>query len=236
MFYGNIFAMKLVIHIVLCLSNLHLFINSQNTCDNPEKTIDFKTDRDGCRSKIREQSNYNYWKDYGVKHLRQQNVEKNIKKAKNIILFIGDGMNIDSVTGGRIEAGRQKSMNTAKGCGEEYEQFIESFPFTGLSKTYSVDAQTPDSASTATALFTGVKAPYLTVGMMGSYSASKRTGIMGWVGSFIMSRKFGIDPRMLKSRCLGYFWADKTKKSEIFRFLGPSQAKIPFLVNISKIF
>ena len=48
------------------------------------------------------------------------------------------------------------------------------------------------------------------------------------IGSFIMSRKFGSDPIMLKSRCLGYFWADKTRKSEIFGFLGPSQAKMPF--------
>ena len=48
------------------------------------------------------------------------------------------------------------------------------------------------------------------------------------LGSFIMSRKFGSDPIMLKSRCLGYFWADKTRKSEIFGFLGPSQAKMPF--------
>ena len=43
-----------------------------------------------------------------------------------------------------------------------------------------------------------------------------------------MSRKFGSDPIMLKSRCLGYFWADKARKSEIFGFLGSSQAKMPF--------
>ena len=59
-----------------------------------------------------------------------------------------------------------------------YEQFIESFPFTGLSKTYSVDAQTPDSASTATAIFTGVKAPYLTVGLQGAHSADVKSSFL----------------------------------------------------------
>jgi alkaline phosphatase len=34
---------------------------------------------------------------------------------------------------------------------------FESFPNFGLSKTYNVDKQVPDSAGTATALFTGIK-------------------------------------------------------------------------------
>jgi alkaline phosphatase len=73
-------------------------------------------------------------------------------KAKNVILFIGDGMGIGTVTAARILAGQNKGQS-----GEENRLSFEYFPFTGLSKTYNVDAQTPDSAGTMTAIITGVK-------------------------------------------------------------------------------
>ena len=73
-------------------------------------------------------------------------------KAKNIILFIGDGMGVSTITAARILDGQNKGLS-----GEENSLSFESFPFTGLSKTYNVDAQTPDSAGTMTAIVTGVK-------------------------------------------------------------------------------
>jgi alkaline phosphatase len=72
--------------------------------------------------------------------------------AKNVILFVGDGMGISTVTAARIYAGQQQGMS-----GEENLLSFEKFPFTGLSKTYNVDAQTPDSAGTMTAMMSGVK-------------------------------------------------------------------------------
>ena len=72
--------------------------------------------------------------------------------AKNIILFVGDGMGISTVTAARILDGQLKGQP-----GEENQLSFDKFPFTGLSKTYNVDAQTPDSAGTMTAMMSGVK-------------------------------------------------------------------------------
>lgn len=72
--------------------------------------------------------------------------------AKNIILFVGDGMSISTVTAARILAGQQQGNN-----GEENLLSFEQMPFAGLIKTYNTNQQTPDSAGTASALMTGVK-------------------------------------------------------------------------------
>ncbi|MCL1126630.1 alkaline phosphatase [Shewanella surugensis] len=72
--------------------------------------------------------------------------------ANNIILFIGDGMGISTVTAARILDGQLKGQT-----GEENILSFESFPYVGLSKTFNTDAQTPDSAGTMTAMMTGVK-------------------------------------------------------------------------------
>ncbi|WP_298913192.1 alkaline phosphatase [uncultured Algimonas sp.] len=72
--------------------------------------------------------------------------------AKNVILFIGDGMGISTVTAARIFEGQQRGMT-----GEENQLSWEAFPHTALSKTYNTNQQVPDSAGTATAMYTGVK-------------------------------------------------------------------------------
>jgi alkaline phosphatase len=72
--------------------------------------------------------------------------------AKNVILFIGDGMGVSTITASRIYDGQQKG-----GHGEENSLSFEKLPYLALSKTYSVDQQTPDSAPTMTAMVTGVK-------------------------------------------------------------------------------
>jgi alkaline phosphatase len=73
-------------------------------------------------------------------------------KAKNIILFIGDGMGISTLTAARIFEGQQKGAS-----GEENRLSFEEFPFSALSKTYSANQQTSDSAPTMSAIMTGVK-------------------------------------------------------------------------------
>ncbi len=81
-------------------------------------------------------------------------------RAKNVILFVGDGMGVSTVTAARILEGQQKGME-----GEENNLSIDLFPFTGLAKTYNVDAQTPDSAGTMTAMMTGVKTDVGVIGV-----------------------------------------------------------------------
>ena len=71
---------------------------------------------------------------------------------RNVILFIGDGMGVSTVTAARILAGQ-----LAGGTGEEHSLSFESFPHVALVKTYNTDMQVPDSAGTMTAMITGQK-------------------------------------------------------------------------------
>ncbi len=79
-------------------------------------------------------------------------VTPNTNKAKNVILFVADGMGPTTVTAARIFDGQKKGM-----AGEENVLSFERFPYVALAKTYNTDAQTPDSAGTMTAMVTGVK-------------------------------------------------------------------------------
>lgn len=73
--------------------------------------------------------------------------------AKNVILFVGDGMGVATLTAARILEGQRQGRP-----GEENRLSFETFPHVALSKTYSWDQQTADSAPTMTALITGHKA------------------------------------------------------------------------------
>ncbi|CAK6968789.1 alkaline phosphatase%2C intestinal, tandem duplicate 1 isoform X1 [Scomber scombrus] len=81
-------------------------------------------------------------------------------QAKNIILFLGDGMGVSTVSAARILQGQMEGK-----AGEETMLTMDTFPYVALSKTYSVDKQVADSASTATAYHCGVKANAKTVGL-----------------------------------------------------------------------
>lgn len=93
----------------------------------------------------------------------------NTNYAKNVIIFVGDGMSPDTITASRIYR-----------AGETSSLAWEHFPHIGILKTYNTDKQVPDSASTATALFGGVKTNYQVVGLdmnvpMGNCTASLNT-------------------------------------------------------------
>ncbi len=76
----------------------------------------------------------------------------NNRRARNVIIFIGDGMGVSTLTAGRIFEGQQLGLD-----GESYIAEMDRLPHTALVKTYSHDAQVPDSAPTATAIVAGVK-------------------------------------------------------------------------------
>ena len=80
-------------------------------------------------------------------------LQDNTGRARNVIIFVGDGMGISTQTAARILEGQLKGKT-----GEENRLSFETLPYSALSKTYSWDQQTSDSAPTATALFTGFKA------------------------------------------------------------------------------
>ncbi len=96
----------------------------------------------------------------------QKDIQNQRGAAKNVILFVGDGMGISTVTAARILDGQNKGM-----LGEENRLSFGTFPFTGLAKTYNVNAQTPDSAGTMTAMMTGVKTD---IGVLGVDEDVKR--------------------------------------------------------------
>ena len=73
-------------------------------------------------------------------------------RAKNVIVFLGDGMSLTTVAAARILEGQRQGRP-----GEENRLAWEDFPYTGLSRTYNTDSQTPDSAGTMSAIATGVK-------------------------------------------------------------------------------
>lgn len=103
------------------------------------------------------------WYESGKAAVAQNaKLKRNSRKAKNVILFIGDGMGVSTVTAARILAGQQPNIVDASitkegSSGEENALSFELFPHLALSKTYSANQQTSDSAPTMTAMVTGVK-------------------------------------------------------------------------------
>ncbi|KAK7094252.1 alkaline phosphatase-like [Littorina saxatilis] len=80
--------------------------------------------------------------------------------AKNVIMFLGDGMGLTTVTAGRILAGQLQGKN-----GEEHRLMLK-FPIDdAFSKTYNVDHQKPVFALTVTELLCGVKTNMGTIGV-----------------------------------------------------------------------
>ncbi len=73
-------------------------------------------------------------------------------RAKNVILFVGDGMGVSTVTAARILEGQMRDTD-----GVSNLLAFEEFPYSAFSKTYSHDSQVADSAATATAMMTGMK-------------------------------------------------------------------------------
>ncbi|KAH8592327.1 putative alkaline phosphatase H [Bisporella sp. PMI_857] len=87
------------------------------------------------------------------------------KKAKNVILFIGDGMTTNMITAARLIG--HKSING------KYQSTMQmdKFPVLGHQMTHSLDSYITDSANSASALYSGHKS---TVNAMGVYADSSK--------------------------------------------------------------
>ncbi len=73
-------------------------------------------------------------------------------QARNVILFVGDGMGVATVTAARIFDGQSQGKS-----GEEHVLPFENFPNVALVKTYNTNQQVSDSAGSITAMLTGAK-------------------------------------------------------------------------------
>ncbi|MGI9247909.1 MAG: alkaline phosphatase [Woeseiaceae bacterium] len=87
-------------------------------------------------------------------------------RAENIILFIGDGMGVSTVTAARIFDGQSQGKS-----GEEHVLPFERFDHVALVKTYNTNQQVADSAGTATAMLSGDKTR---AGVIGIGSKARR--------------------------------------------------------------
>lgn len=87
-------------------------------------------------------------------------VQPNTNRAKNVIVIIADGNGVATNLATRLWLGQK-----AGGYGDDHVLAHETFPHLGLSKTYNTNAQTPDSAGTATAIMAGVKTKAGVVGV-----------------------------------------------------------------------
>lgn len=137
--------------------------------------------------------NIDYWKNVAKSELNDAlesitNINTNV--AKNVIIFVGDGMSLTTQTAARIYRAQHEGKLKGKPVnGEESLLTFEKFPHLALSKTYCVDCQTSDSASTASAMFSGVKTNYYTIGFdntivnedpYSEHNATKVETIMKW--------------------------------------------------------
>ncbi|CRK92143.1 CLUMA_CG005728, isoform A [Clunio marinus] len=105
-----------------------------------------------------EEKSKGFWNNRGQNILKSK-LEKKINEntARNVVIFIGDGMGLSTLMATRSYIG---DVNR--------ELSFEKFHHTGLAKTYCINYQVPDSACTATAILTGVKNNYGTIGVDGN--------------------------------------------------------------------
>eukprot|EP00057_Strongylocentrotus_purpuratus_P014345 XP_011668819.1 PREDICTED: alkaline phosphatase, tissue-nonspecific isozyme [Strongylocentrotus purpuratus] len=102
-----------------------------------------------------------FWNNQAQRTLEEAlNLRQNQGIAKNVIFFLGDGMDITTNTAARILRGQMDGET-----GEEGSLAWDDFPHVALSKTYNTDQQVADSAGTATAFLCGVKAKAGTLGI-----------------------------------------------------------------------
>jgi alkaline phosphatase len=75
------------------------------------------------------------------------------RRARNVIFFVGDGMGVSTITATRVFS-----------VGVAGELVVDQFPYTALSRTYSEDSITPDSAPTMSAMMSGVNTNQSVIG------------------------------------------------------------------------
>jgi len=101
---------------------------------------------------IAEESPAQWFRDGQAVLKQHKKIEPITGEAKNVILFVADGMGGSTVTAARILEGQQRGQP-----GEENLLSFERLPWTALVKTYTTNQQVSDSAGTMTAMVTGVK-------------------------------------------------------------------------------
>ncbi|KAK4632021.1 Alkaline phosphatase H [Fulvia fulva] len=87
-----------------------------------------------------------------------------VRKTKNVLMFIGDGMTTNMITAARLIAHK-----TVNGRYQSLMQ-LDKFPVLGHQMTHAIDTFLTDSANSATALYTGHKSVVNALGVYGDTS------------------------------------------------------------------
>ncbi|XP_063624301.1 alkaline phosphatase-like [Cydia splendana] len=220
-FWARIFVRTIVI--CFCV----IFTNGRSVRQNNDNT-----------NKDFDERNKYHWRQQAQWTLRSKLASPlNTNVAKNVILFLGDGMSVTTLAATRAYLGQKYGH-----LGEEIKLSFEMFPYTGLSKTYCVDHNVADSACSGTAYLSGVKANSGTVGLsaavkrgdcVGQLSGNHSvTGLMDWAqkagkstGTYSpKSGTVGPSAAVKRGDCVGQFsgnhsvtglmdWAQKAGKS-----------------------
>ncbi|XP_073966382.1 membrane-bound alkaline phosphatase-like [Choristoneura fumiferana] len=104
-----------------------------------------------------------YWYDEAFEGINRIEEEVQYDEvARNIVMFLGDGLSLPTLAAARALAGQRRGAP-----GEETRMGFEEWPVTGLAKTYCLNAQVADSACTATAYLCGAKNNDYTIGVSG---------------------------------------------------------------------
>lgn len=143
------------------MSALSLFSNSQKLPDSCVAAKDSYQESGCCdRHETPEEFLVPYPQDNfqsaSVAALKNELNEKHSYiKPKNVILVVADGMGIQTSYASRLYQGE---MHAAAGKSiESYETTLDRMPHAMITRTHTVDGQTPDSSGTGTAFHTGVK-------------------------------------------------------------------------------
>ncbi|CAH8579943.1 unnamed protein product [Schistosoma margrebowiei] len=126
-----------------------------------------------CRSSLLNVTDPETWKKLADERFNKFEQSLNyllLKRPKNIILFIGDGMSLNTVTGARYLKAEKMDV-----LGGDVQLEWENWPVASLVRTFNSDRLTTESGSAATAFMSGVKGPYDTVGITGTVKCCECT-------------------------------------------------------------
>jgi alkaline phosphatase len=120
-----------------------------------------------------------YWYNRNYELIKQRiKHPENLPRVKNVILFVGDGMGMTTVTASRTYK-QQKTKN------EEAKLAFDDFPATAFVKTDTANSQISESAAAATALFCGVKTNFENLGVDASAGKDGCSNIESHTSSII---------------------------------------------------
>ncbi|CAK1587354.1 unnamed protein product [Parnassius mnemosyne] len=151
---------------VLGSTSVFVFIIVLVCADHYHPDLEFENDKAVKATTNLAELTAQYWIDEaqaGIKARQTRLRTDDGNVARNVVMFLGDGMSVPTLSAARTLLGQRSGRP-----GEGTQLAFESFPSVGLTKTYCVDGQIADSACTATAYLCGVKANRGTIGLTAS--------------------------------------------------------------------